>query len=197
MYLERQNSHEDVVRHLAAECARRLQERFDTENGGQSIKVCLTIAPAGASTTEVPSEASPSRPPSPAAFVAGENPAMVSRFMADGGEFHQDPLPRWISTRGGRFVSDSNPVGNLYAQVQGLFDTASAAVRPSCEHIGHHWPCLLSRSAATLAMGHMHIEAMIFCAAMPLLGFLPQPMVDGSSQHHRRCSPIRIHRRGH
>ena len=26
-----QNSHEDVVRHLAAECARRLQERFDTE----------------------------------------------------------------------------------------------------------------------------------------------------------------------
>ena len=25
----------------------------------------------------------------------------------------------------------------------------------------------------------MHIEAMIFCAAMPLLGFLPQPMVDG------------------
>ena len=28
-------------------------------------------------------------------------------------------------------------------------------------------------------MGHMHIEAMIFCAAMPLLGFLPQPMVDG------------------
>ena len=32
---------------------RRLQERFDTENGGQSIKVCLTIAPAGASTTAI------------------------------------------------------------------------------------------------------------------------------------------------
>ena len=54
MYLERQNSHEDVVRHLAAECARHLQERFDTENGGQSIKVCLTIAPAGASRPYVP-----------------------------------------------------------------------------------------------------------------------------------------------
>ena len=49
-----QNSHEDVVRHLAAECARHLQERFDTENGGQSIKVCLTIAPAGASRPYVP-----------------------------------------------------------------------------------------------------------------------------------------------
>ena len=105
--------------------------------------------------------------------------------------------PTLQSRRLGYDVSDSNPVGKLYAQVQGLFDKASAAVRPSCEHIGHHWPCLLSRSAATLAMGHMHIEAMIFCAAMPLLGFLPQPMVDGSSQHHRRCSPIRIHRRGH
>ena len=32
----------------------RLQERFDTENGGQSIKVCLTIAPAGASRPYVP-----------------------------------------------------------------------------------------------------------------------------------------------
>ena len=91
---------------------------------------------------------------------------MVSRFMADGGEFHQDPLPRWISTRGGRFVSDSNPVGNLYA------------VRPSCEHIGHHWPCLLSRFAATLAMGHMHIEAMIFCAATLLLAIKAHPGLE-------------------
>ena len=31
-----------------------MQERFDTENGGQSIKVCLTIAPAGASRPYVP-----------------------------------------------------------------------------------------------------------------------------------------------
>ena len=36
---------------------RRLQERFDTENGGQSIKVCLTIAPAGAAASLRPAGA--------------------------------------------------------------------------------------------------------------------------------------------
>ena len=68
---------------------RRLQERFDTENGGQSIKVCLTIAPAGASRPYVPdgeSAAASLRPVGAETAGAALHASTLAVFLAE--EFH-------------------------------------------------------------------------------------------------------------